>query len=822
MIVIKFIIDYATIIGIIMNMDELQRLYEHQTMMAIGIYSFLDNLLTHLPPSPRNHDNDDNYLSSTSSIHLSTGQHHHHHHTNNTDELNTSIGDMFYGLNQQRTSSTWLLNDMNSSTISNPQLYSSTLYGTTIISRLTDNTDTTYTTTSNNNSNNNNTESISNEVKPGVKKKNIYVKFEAYQCQNQHKFCYGCIYTWSTGPTAGHDSCPVCRCDGLYAKNFDLNERIDKKRVRCPMDGCNWMGLLSVYAQHEHRRYSPYELDLLLIDCRKDQLKSSSTSLLPITQNQAVYNKEMPIKYNEIPQRFQVSEINNNNSFHYPGQVPIVCEPINQSTDQLSEISTRRLLTTHRRVRPLRNENRQRHNRIQNRPILSTDESMNQLRQNNNQNSSMEEMRVNDAYGIMNYTHSHRLHGEQHQQRVTNTPVHLRQTRSHITSGTHSNGNISRNIGHRQCVNIRDSRIRQRHIRSEQTQQPARVCDNGFNPINDTNNSLNIDTNIIQNHCVEGNILRDSTDSRIADQHINTTGNNTHISLPAITSNLYTTQSLINNTQSLLMNNTSIQERTSQPLEFRRLVPQRQRRVVEQLRETREQLAAMLRLMTMELEERQNRALHTNLDMITRSRVLRNPNYIFRETTDDNLPTSYVNSSDTVNHELTEHSNQYTTSISRNLNRSILNQNDIQSNHYTNQSYHVPTSTNNNTMDLSRTLLTPTYREQTIATSTLAANNTQQNIVTTNNNGQYSTPVTSITNITQTSSSPLISTTRLLARLRLNALQQTTPLATFTPNNLSNRLGISSSLTTSSTTTDNDNNDNNGQDNEEDDTDATG
>ncbi|KAF5399670.1 hypothetical protein PHET_06983 [Paragonimus heterotremus] len=30
-------------------MDDLHRLYEHQTMMAIGIYSFLDNLLAHIP-----------------------------------------------------------------------------------------------------------------------------------------------------------------------------------------------------------------------------------------------------------------------------------------------------------------------------------------------------------------------------------------------------------------------------------------------------------------------------------------------------------------------------------------------------------------------------------------------------------------------------------------------------------------------------------------------------------------------------------------------------------------------------------------------------
>lgn len=36
-------------------MDDIERLYEHQTMMAVSIYSFLDNLLSALrtrPPSP--------------------------------------------------------------------------------------------------------------------------------------------------------------------------------------------------------------------------------------------------------------------------------------------------------------------------------------------------------------------------------------------------------------------------------------------------------------------------------------------------------------------------------------------------------------------------------------------------------------------------------------------------------------------------------------------------------------------------------------------------------------------------------------------------
>ncbi|VDO79393.1 unnamed protein product, partial [Schistosoma margrebowiei] len=152
-------------------------------------------------------------------------------------------------------------------------------------------------------------------LQPSSKGHSYLILKEAYQCQNQHKFCYGCIYTWSTGPTTGHDSCPVCRCDGLYAKNYDLNERINKKRIRCPTDGCNWMGSLSAYQQHEHRRYSPYELDLLLIDCKKDQMKSSTSSLLPITtQNQMVHNKEIPIKFNDITQRNELLQINNNNN----------------------------------------------------------------------------------------------------------------------------------------------------------------------------------------------------------------------------------------------------------------------------------------------------------------------------------------------------------------------------------------------------------------------------------------------------------------------------------------------------------------------------
>ncbi|VDL92731.1 unnamed protein product [Schistocephalus solidus] len=85
---------------------------------------------------------------------------------------------------------------------------------------------------------------------------------DVYQCQNEHRFCYGCIYTWASGRTSGNDSCPVCRCDGLYAKNDEINERIKSKRVKCRHDSCNWLGFLREYATHMHRYYEPKELKL--------------------------------------------------------------------------------------------------------------------------------------------------------------------------------------------------------------------------------------------------------------------------------------------------------------------------------------------------------------------------------------------------------------------------------------------------------------------------------------------------------------------------------------------------------------------------------
>ncbi|XP_018650677.1 LOW QUALITY PROTEIN: putative zinc metalloprotease [Schistosoma mansoni] len=370
----------------------------------------------------------------------------------------------------------------------------------------------------------------------------------------------------------------------------------------------------------------------------------------------------------------------------------------------------------------------------------------------------MEETRINNSHGTtINHTRIHGSQGEQHQQRILNTPVHYRRTRSHLTSNTHTNGTIN-NDGHRQRINVRDSRVRverlpnlrrQQQIRDEQIQQSIthRSSPVYHNELNSTeiNSLLNVNSNDIHNQCVEENFMGDHTELNVTDQH-----SDNQINLPAIrfnetlTCNL-NTQPLLNNsndsnTQTLLINN-SVQ-RTNRPLEFRRLVPQRQRRVVEQLRETREQLAAMLRLMTMELEERQNRVLIPNLDTGTRNRLLRNPNNLFCENTESGLPAPYVNN--TVNRELTEGNNQHTSSIPRNIHRTNVYDNDIQENYYTSQSINsnIPNSVNNNnTRDSSRTLLTPTYREQTI-TNPFTHYNSHNNNNNNNNNNQYNIPVT--------------------------------------------------------------------------------
>ncbi|WAR25775.1 hypothetical protein MAR_011479 [Mya arenaria] len=76
------------------------------------------------------------------------------------------------------------------------------------------------------------------------------------QCENKHKFCYSCIFVWSTsGNPTNHSRCPVCRVEGLYVKNERLNNEILDLPVKCHMLTCRWKGQLREYEDHVHTTY---------------------------------------------------------------------------------------------------------------------------------------------------------------------------------------------------------------------------------------------------------------------------------------------------------------------------------------------------------------------------------------------------------------------------------------------------------------------------------------------------------------------------------------------------------------------------------------
>ena len=80
---------------------------------------------------------------------------------------------------------------------------------------------------------------------------------EVRQCKNQHRFCYSCIFVWSTsGNPVNHDRCPVCRTEGDYVRNHDLDTQINLQRVKCPMKSCYWTGLLKYLPSHQHTTYN--------------------------------------------------------------------------------------------------------------------------------------------------------------------------------------------------------------------------------------------------------------------------------------------------------------------------------------------------------------------------------------------------------------------------------------------------------------------------------------------------------------------------------------------------------------------------------------
>ncbi|KAF8565125.1 hypothetical protein P879_10692 [Paragonimus westermani] len=196
-------------------MDDLHRLYEHQTMMAIGIYSFLDNLLAHIPSRTDSETID-----------------------NRAPRFRPGVSELAEGLAGISRADTF--RERQERIRLPPRL--STLTVSDGIFRGVDPVEAGVEPTTEDISPSDPIEPASKaEVTPGGYPEELFIYLserekeeymcavcysvlkEAYQCPNEHRFCYGCIYTWSTGPSTGHDGCPVCRCDGLYAKNFDVS-----------------------------------------------------------------------------------------------------------------------------------------------------------------------------------------------------------------------------------------------------------------------------------------------------------------------------------------------------------------------------------------------------------------------------------------------------------------------------------------------------------------------------------------------------------------------------------------------------------------------
>ncbi|XP_060069554.1 uncharacterized protein LOC132549624 [Ylistrum balloti] len=114
-------------------------------------------------------------------------------------------------------------------------------------------------------------------VKPGGHPENIFIdlteeekeEFECsicYQvlkdprmCINNHKYCYPCIFVWTTsGYAENHSRCPVCRVrmPDSYIRCRELAERIGAKNVKCLVKSCRWKGPLKNLGTHQHTTYT--------------------------------------------------------------------------------------------------------------------------------------------------------------------------------------------------------------------------------------------------------------------------------------------------------------------------------------------------------------------------------------------------------------------------------------------------------------------------------------------------------------------------------------------------------------------------------------
>ncbi|XP_062578814.1 uncharacterized protein LOC134240748 [Saccostrea cucullata] len=80
---------------------------------------------------------------------------------------------------------------------------------------------------------------------------------EPRRCSNSHKYCYSCIFVWSTsGPHLNHRKCPVCRTEGYYIRDRELEEKVGNLKVKCHLESCKWKGPLKLLARHTHTTYT--------------------------------------------------------------------------------------------------------------------------------------------------------------------------------------------------------------------------------------------------------------------------------------------------------------------------------------------------------------------------------------------------------------------------------------------------------------------------------------------------------------------------------------------------------------------------------------
>uniref|UniRef100_A0A183AM06 RING-type domain-containing protein n=1 Tax=Echinostoma caproni TaxID=27848 RepID=A0A183AM06_9TREM len=498
----------------------------------------------------------------------------------------------------------------------------------------------------------------------------------------------------------GHDGCPVCRCDGLYAKNFDLVDRINRKRVRCLANGCNWMGMLNEYAPHEHRRYSPYELDILISSYPKEPLIKFASGK-DKEQEEITSEEQLGESIQPKLEQATVTEVNHERAeISTPvGLLPVTCEPVTTSLEctesngpvqQDTPAGLHRLgryAGTARNCTPVRTLIRRTHVRRNTTightdPVISRESNVNRPATQNSQLRIPNRHSANTPTTMPNIprplvtSRTTRINpttatpSADHISRTTTNPRQRRRSRhasrnsarrsvSPAVNSTQQRGGNVREImsstpnrwnsaALEQSIGGENNAIIELIPPTESTGSPLLPTPP---PVISTSTPPSTTFLAARNQLFpvecrsEGEMHgheNPMTNSETTQEESIDRRNET-CTLPAINPNAtLTTGSTVRpsyehhasvNEDRLSSEHPSNRSQhdypdvpSRRPLEFRRLVPRRQGRVVEQLRETREQLAAMLRLMTMELEERRQHVIAATLETAARGRVLRNLN----------------------------------------------------------------------------------------------------------------------------------------------------------------------------------------------------